>query len=81
MADQFDHVTTALAEFYTIEREAGAGDMATVYLARHLKHEQNVVVRTGFLERTLDEQDHAIGRAGRLGADRWKNRVLNEEWQ
>jgi len=33
MTDQLDHLKTALADRYTIERHLGAGGMATVYLA------------------------------------------------
>ncbi len=52
-----------------------------IYLAEDLKHKRKVAVRTGFLERTLDEKDHAIGRTGWLGADRLKSRVPDEESQ
>jgi serine/threonine-protein kinase len=33
-------LTTALADRYIIERELGQGGMATVYLARDLKHDR-----------------------------------------
>ena len=33
MTDAFDRLKTALADRYSIEEEAGAGGMATVYLA------------------------------------------------
>jgi len=33
MTDVFDRLTSALPDRYTIERELGAGGMATVYLA------------------------------------------------
>src|SRR4030095_13033523 len=36
------HLTTALADRYRIERELGQGGMATVYLARDLRHDRNV---------------------------------------
>ncbi len=74
-------LSTALADRYKIERHVGEGGMATVYLAEDLKHKPKVAVRTGFLERTLDEKDHAIGRTGWLGADRLKSRVPDEESQ
>jgi len=38
-------LTNALADRYTIERELGAGGMATVYLARDLKHQRNVAIK------------------------------------
>ncbi len=37
MADALDRLKSALADRYAIEREIGAGGMATVYLARDLK--------------------------------------------
>lgn len=39
------HLTSALAERYRIERELGAGGMATVYLAQDLKHERRVAIK------------------------------------
>src|SRR5213594_3532712 len=38
-------LTAALADRYRIERELGAGGMATVYLARDLKHDRDVAVK------------------------------------
>ncbi len=38
-------LSTALADRYTIERELGAGGMATVYLAEDLKHHRKVAVK------------------------------------
>ena len=38
-------LTQSLADRYAIEREIGAGGMATVYLARDLKHERQVAVK------------------------------------
>lgn len=45
MPDQFDRLTAALASRYAIERELGAGGMATVYLARDLRHDRPVAVK------------------------------------
>ena len=36
---------TALADRYRIERELGAGGMATVYLARDLRHDRDVAIK------------------------------------
>ena len=38
-------LTAALADRYIIERELGAGGMATVYLAEDLKHKRKVAVK------------------------------------
>jgi len=38
-------LTSALADRYRIERELGAGGMATVYLARDLKHDRDVAIK------------------------------------
>ncbi len=38
-------LSAALADRYRIERELGAGGMATVYLARDLKHERDVAIK------------------------------------
>ena len=40
-ADSLGRLKAALADRYTIERELGAGGMATVYLAHDLKHDRN----------------------------------------
>ena len=45
MAEITDRLTTALADRYRIERELGAGGMATVYLAQDLKHDRKVAVK------------------------------------
>ena len=45
MADVFDRLKAALADRYTIEREIGAGGMATVYMAHDLKHDRKVAVK------------------------------------
>src|SRR5687767_13626300 len=40
-----DRLITALADRYRIERELGAGGMATVYLAQDLKHDRKVAIK------------------------------------
>ena len=45
MTDASDRLQTALADRYRIERELGAGGMATVYLAEDLKHHRNVAIK------------------------------------
>jgi serine/threonine-protein kinase len=40
-----DRLATALADRYRIERELGAGGMATVYLAHDAKHDRRVAVK------------------------------------
>ena len=45
MADTLDRLKGALSDSYAIERELGAGGMATVYLAEDLKHHRKVAVK------------------------------------
>ncbi len=45
MAGILDRLTTALEGRYRIERELGAGGMATVYLAEDLKHHRQVGIK------------------------------------
>ena len=45
MSDVLQRLGAALAEQYAIERELGAGGMATVYLARDLKHDRHVALK------------------------------------
>jgi serine/threonine-protein kinase len=45
MSDILDRLGAALADRYTIERELGAGGMATVYLAQDLKHDRQVAIK------------------------------------
>jgi eukaryotic-like serine/threonine-protein kinase len=40
-----DRLATALADRYRIERELGAGGMATVYLAHDIKHDRKVAIK------------------------------------
>ncbi len=45
MTDTAERLTAALAGRYRIERELGAGAMATVYLAEDLKHHRSVAIK------------------------------------
>ncbi len=45
MDDSVARLTAALEDRYAIERQAGAGGMATVYLARDLKHGRAVAIK------------------------------------
>src|SRR6476469_5051160 len=45
MTDYFGRLKAALAERYAIERELGRGGMATVFLARDLKHDRLVALK------------------------------------
>jgi Tol biopolymer transport system component len=45
MTDDIERLSASLADRYRIERELGAGGMATVYLARDLKHDREVAIK------------------------------------
>src|SRR5436190_18503327 len=45
MTQPVDQVGLALAQRYRIERELGAGGMATVYLAHDIKHDRKVAIK------------------------------------
>ena len=45
MSDPLTRLTAALADRYRIDRELGAGGMATVYLAEDLKHNRKVALK------------------------------------
>ncbi len=45
MTSDADRLSAALGDRYAVERELGAGGMATVYLARDLKHDRPVAVK------------------------------------
>jgi tetratricopeptide (TPR) repeat protein len=45
MSDIPQRLAAALAQRYVLEREIGAGGMATVYLARDLRHKRSVAVK------------------------------------
>ncbi|MEO6525768.1 MAG: protein kinase [Gemmatimonadaceae bacterium] len=45
MAEMLERLRTALADRYRVERELASGGMATVYLARDVRHERNVAIK------------------------------------
>jgi eukaryotic-like serine/threonine-protein kinase len=45
MATPLERLTRALADRYRVERELGAGGMATVYLAHDLRHDRDVAIK------------------------------------
>ena len=45
MSFVMDRLAKSLADRYRIERELGAGGMATVYLAHDIKHERDVAIK------------------------------------
>ena len=45
MTESIDRLVRALAGRYAIERVLGAGGMASVYLARDLKHDRQVAIK------------------------------------
>src|SRR5881397_1305613 len=45
MGAAFDSLKAAMSDRYTLERELGAGGMATVYLARDVRHRRNVAIK------------------------------------
>jgi len=45
MAEDVERLEAALSDRYAIERELGSGGMATVYLARDLKHDRDVAMK------------------------------------
>jgi serine/threonine-protein kinase len=50
MTSTQDRLTTALAHRYRITGELGAGGMATVYLARDLRHDREVAVKVSHVQ-------------------------------
>ncbi|WP_411282022.1 protein kinase domain-containing protein [Gemmatimonas sp.] len=44
-SDPLSHIRSALADRYRVERELGAGGMATVYLAHDLRHDRDVAIK------------------------------------
>ncbi len=45
MSDSIDRLRAALSDRYEIERELGEGGMATVYLAKDVRHERRVALK------------------------------------
>ena len=45
MTEASARLVAAIADRYRIERELGAGGMATVYLAHDLKHDRRVAIK------------------------------------
>jgi serine/threonine-protein kinase len=66
MTDALSRLKAALADRYTIERELGSGGMATVYMARDLKHHRHVAIKI---------LDPDLARA--LGAERFLREVYH----
>jgi eukaryotic-like serine/threonine-protein kinase len=64
MADVLESLRSALSDRYTIERELGAGGMATVYLAHDVRHDRDVALKV--LKPDL---------AGALGAERFLTEI------
>ena len=64
--DAIAQLGPALADRYAIERELGRGGMATVYLARDLRHQRLVVLKV------LDPELGAV-----LGAERFLSEIAS----
>ena len=64
MADVLEQLKTGLSDRYAIERELGAGGMATVYLAHDVRHDRDVALKV--LKPDL---------AGALGAERFLTEI------
>src|SRR5512135_1326837 len=45
MTDELTRLATRLTDRYRVERELGAGGMATVYLAHDLRHDRRVALK------------------------------------
>ena len=64
MSEITTRLTTAIADRHRIERELGAGGMATVYLAHDVKHERKVALKV------LKPELAAV-----IGAERFLNEI------
>jgi Tol biopolymer transport system component len=64
MSGTYERLKTALAEQYTLERKLGAGGMATVYLARDIRHNRQVAIKV------MDPDLAAV-----VGADRFLKEI------
>src|SRR5215212_5609552 len=62
--DPLAHLSTALAGRYTLDREIGRGGMATVYLARDIRHQRLVALKV------LDPELGAV-----LGVERFLSEI------
>jgi len=68
MITEFERLRIALKGHYLVERELGAGGMATVYLAEDLKHYPQVAIKvlkqelaaSLGVERFMREIEHAV---------------------
>lgn len=56
MSETLARLATTLADRYTIERELGTGGMATVYLARDVRHGRDVAVKV-----LREDVAHSVG--------------------
>ncbi|HVF38400.1 MAG TPA: serine/threonine-protein kinase, partial [Gemmatimonadaceae bacterium] len=64
MAELLEHLKAGLSDRYDVERELGKGGMATVFLARDVKHERRVAVK-------VLHEDLAVA----LGAERFRREI------
>jgi serine/threonine protein kinase len=54
--ETLEHLTAVLGGRYHVERELGVGGMATVYLARDIKHDRHVAIKL-----LRPELSHSLG--------------------